>query len=166
MLLLISAIFAVLPLAGIAFMIYANPELTVDNLFTSLILLTISGLFGLNVLMELRDRGLPLPLLGKKTQPALAAAMGASVGGSRATAPMTMSNGAVREGGVVEHVGYYESGVGRSNRSIVTLRTLGSPARLLVFTGDVRDQFPLGRRVEVVYHQGEEGADLLERKLG
>jgi hypothetical protein len=164
MLLLISAIFAVLPLAGIALMIYANPELTVDNLFTSLILLTISGLFGLNVLIELRDRGLPVPFLPKKIAPtrAMAAAAGVSYGGG----PMVMSNGAVREGGVVEHVGYYESGVGQSNRSIVTLRTLGSPARLLVFKGDVRDQFPLGRRVEVVYHQGEEGADLLERKLG
>ena len=57
MLLLLSMILAVLPLLGIAGLIYVNPELTVDNLFMSLILLTISGVFGLNVLMEARDRG-------------------------------------------------------------------------------------------------------------
>ena len=161
MLLVISAIFALVPLAGIAFLIYANPELTVDNLFTSLILLTISGLFGLNVLIELRDRGLPIPFLPKKAPPARA--MAAAAGGY--SGPMVMSNGALRDAGVVEHVGYYESGVGQSNRCVVTLRTLGSPAHLLVFKGDVREQFPLGRRVEVVYHPTEEGADLLERKL-
>ena len=73
MLLLLSMILAVLPLLGIAALIYVNPELTVDNLFMSLILLTVSGIFGINVLLELRDRGLPLPLLGKKREPGMVA---------------------------------------------------------------------------------------------
>jgi hypothetical protein len=157
MLLLLSMILAVLPLLGIAGLIYVNPELTVDNLFMSLILLTISGIFGINVLLELRDKGLPLPLLGKKKEPGMVA-----VGAGRAY--VVMANGETKESGVVEHVAYYESEIGRPNRCIVTLRDGTSP-RLLVFNGDVRDQFPIGGRVTVRYKTGEEGADLLERRL-
>ena len=157
MLLVISMVLAVLPLAGIALLIYANPELTVDNLFMSLMLLTISGIFGVDVVMELRDLGLPIPGL----KPAKAAGAGASAfsGG-----PLTLPGGAIRDGGVVEHVAYYESGIGQSNRCIVLLRN-GKGPRLVAFRGDVRDQFPLGRRVEVVYSQAAEGNTLLERKL-
>jgi len=157
MLLLLSMILAVLPLLGIAGLIYANPALTVDNLFMSLILLTISGIFGLNVLMELRDKGLPIPLPGKKREPAMVA-----VGAGRAY--VVMSEGEVKETGIVEEVAYYESGVGRTNRSVVTLRN-GTNPRLLVFKGDVRDQFPIGGKVTVRYRTTEEGADLLDRRL-
>ncbi len=153
MLLLVSMILAVLPLAGIAALLWVNPYLTVDNLFTSLILLTISGVFGLNVLIELRQRG--RPLLGKK------AAAGA---GSSAHSKIGLMPGKVKEKGVVEHVAYFESGIGHTNRSVVTLRN-GAAPKLLVFKGDVRDQFPLGRRVEVFYSEDKEGSDLLERKL-
>ena len=157
MLLLLSMILAVLPLLGIAGLVYANPALTVDNLFMSLILLTISGIFGLNVLMELRDKGLPIPLPGKKREPAMVA-----VGAGRAY--VVMSEGEVKETGIVEEVAYYESGVGRTNRSVVTLRN-GTNPRLLVFKGDVRDQFPIGGKVTVRYRTTEEGADLLDRRL-
>ncbi len=157
MLLLLSIILAVLPLLGIAALIYVNPELTVDNLFMSLILLTISGIFGINVLLELRDRGLPMPLLGKKREPGMVA-----VGAGRAY--VVMNTGEVKESGVVENVTYYESGIGLSNRCVVTLRD-GLRPRMLVFKGDVRDQFPVGGRVSVIYRTSEEGADLLERKL-
>lgn len=154
MLLLVSMILAVLPLAGIAALIWLNPEVTVDNLFTSLMLLTISGVFGLNVLLELRRRGLPLPGLRKK------AAAGAGPG-----KVLMMPSGNVKEKGMVEHVAYFESGIGHTNRSVVTLRN-GAAPRLLVFKGDVREQFPLGRQVEVVYRpEDKEGSDLLERKL-
>ncbi len=155
MLLLVSMVLAVLPLAGIAALIWMNPYMTVDNLFTSLILLTISGIFGLNVLIELRERGLPLPLLGKK------AAAGA---GSGAQSKVIVMPGKVKQKGVVEHVAYFESGIGHTNRSVVTLRN-GAAPKLLVFKGDVRDQFPLGRQVEVLYNEDKEGSDLLERKL-
>jgi hypothetical protein len=157
MLLLLSMILAVLPLLGIAGLIYANPALTVDNLFMSLILLTISGIFGLNVLMELRDKGLPLPLPGKKREPAMVA-----VGAGRAY--VVMSEGETKETGVVENVAYYESSVGRSNHSVITLRN-GSNPRMLVFKGDVRDQFPVGGKVTVRYRTTEEGAHLLDRRL-
>ena len=157
MLLLLSMILAVLPLLGIAVLIYVNPALTVDNLFMSLILLTISGIFGINVLLELRDRGLPMPLLGKKREPGMVA-----VGAGRAY--VVMPAGEVKESGVVENVAYYESGIGYTNRSVVTLRD-GLRPRMLVFKGDVRDQFPVGGRVTVTYRTSDEGADLLERKL-
>ena len=157
MLLLLSMVLAVLPLFGIAALIYVNPELTVDNLFMSLIFLTISGIFGLNVLLELRDRGLPLPLAGKKRAAGMVA-----VGAGRTYA--VMATGEVKESGVVENVAYYESGVGQTNRCVVTLRNGASP-RMLVFRGDVRDQFPVGGRVTVTYRTTDEGADLLERRL-
>jgi hypothetical protein len=157
MLLLLSVILAVLPLFGIAALIWVNPDLTVDNLFMSLILLTISGIFGINVLLELRDRGLPLPLLGKKREPGMVA-VGAG------SAYVVMPTGEVRQSGVVENVAYYEAGIGQSNRSVVTLRN-GPGAQMLVFKGDVRDQFPVGGRVTVRYRSSNEGADLLERRL-
>jgi hypothetical protein len=124
----------------------------------SLIFLTISGIFGLNVLLELRDRGLPLPLPGgKKREPGMVAV---SAGRTYAV----MASGEVKESGVVENVAYYESGIGQTNRCVVTLRD-GTNPRMLVFKGDVRDQFPVGGRVIVTYRTTEEGADLLDRRL-
>ena len=55
--LLISIALGLLPLAGIAWIVLAGSITTVDGLFMSLILLTLSGIFFLNVLWELRDRG-------------------------------------------------------------------------------------------------------------
>jgi hypothetical protein len=157
MLLLLSMILAVLPLLGIAALIWLNPALTVDNLFMSLILLTISGIFGINVLLELRDHGLPIPLLGKKREPGMVAVGAGST-------YVVMPTGEAKQSGVVEHVAYYEAGIGQGNRCVVTLRD-GAGPRMLVFKGDVRDQFPLGGRVTVRYRTGDEGADLLERRL-
>lgn len=56
--LLISILFGLLPLAGIAWIVIAGSITSVDGLFMSLILLTLSGIFFLNVFLELRDRGL------------------------------------------------------------------------------------------------------------
>ena len=55
--LLISILLGLLPLAGIAWIFVAGSITTVDGLFMSLILLTLSGIFFLNALWELRDRG-------------------------------------------------------------------------------------------------------------
>ncbi len=55
--LLISIALGLLPLAGIAWIIVAGSVTTVDGLFMSLILLTLSGIFFLNAFWELRDRG-------------------------------------------------------------------------------------------------------------
>ena len=62
--LLISLILGLIPLAGIAWIIVAGSITTVDGLFMSLILLTLSGIFFFNVFCELSDRGL-LPFARK-----------------------------------------------------------------------------------------------------
>ncbi len=55
--LLISIALGFLPLAGIVWIVVAGSMTTVDGLFMSLILLTLSGIFFLNAFWELRDRG-------------------------------------------------------------------------------------------------------------
>jgi uncharacterized membrane protein len=55
--LLLSIVFGIVPLAGIAWILLAGSIATVDGMFMSLILLTLSGIFFLNVFWELRDRG-------------------------------------------------------------------------------------------------------------
>ncbi len=62
--LLLSLVLGIVPLAGIALIIATGSILNVDGLFMSLILLTLSGIFFLNAFFELRDRGL-LPFLPK-----------------------------------------------------------------------------------------------------
>jgi len=56
--LLISILLGLIPLAGIGWIIYTGTLTTVDGLFEILIMLSISGVFFLNVFWELRDRGL------------------------------------------------------------------------------------------------------------
>jgi hypothetical protein len=63
--LLISILLGVLPLAGIAWIILAHAITSVDGLFMSLILVTLSGVFFLNVAWEIRDAG----ILGKSKTP-------------------------------------------------------------------------------------------------
>lgn len=55
--LVLSIMFGIVPLAGIAWILLAGSITTVDGMFMSLILLTLSGIFFLNVFWELRDRG-------------------------------------------------------------------------------------------------------------
>jgi hypothetical protein len=57
MMLLLSVVFGVLPLLGIVWTIVDGSLTTVDGLFVSLILLTLSGLFFLNAFFECRDCG-------------------------------------------------------------------------------------------------------------
>jgi hypothetical protein len=66
--LVLALVLGIVPLAGIAWIIVRGSILNVDGLFMSLILLTISGIFFLNVLLELHDRGL-LPFLRKDKNP-------------------------------------------------------------------------------------------------
>ncbi len=56
--LLISILLGLIPLAGIGWIIYTGTLTTVDGLFEILIMLSISGVFFLNVFWELRDQGL------------------------------------------------------------------------------------------------------------
>jgi hypothetical protein len=68
MMLALSLALGVLPLAGVAWIFVngmitvAPPSATVDGLFMTLILLTLSGTFLLNAYWEMRDAG----MLGKK----------------------------------------------------------------------------------------------------
>lgn len=55
--LLLSLLLGLLSLAGIAWIIIVGSILSVDGLFMSLILLTLAGIFFLNVLLECRDCG-------------------------------------------------------------------------------------------------------------
>ena len=65
--LLASILLGLIPLAGIAWIFVSGTLTTVDGLFESLIMLSISGVFFLNAFWELRDKG----LLGKaKSAPA------------------------------------------------------------------------------------------------
>ena len=65
MILLISIVLGIIPLLGIVWTIITGTITTVDGLFMSLILLTLSGIFFLNVFLELRQRG-ALDFLHKK----------------------------------------------------------------------------------------------------
>ncbi len=55
--LFISIVLGLIPLAGIAWIIVSGTITTVDGLFESLIMLSLSGVFFLNAFWELRQRG-------------------------------------------------------------------------------------------------------------
>jgi len=62
LMLLLSLLLGLLSLAGIVWIVIAGALFSVDGLFMSLILLTLAGVFFLNVLLECRDCG----FFGKK----------------------------------------------------------------------------------------------------
>jgi hypothetical protein len=67
--LLISILLGSIPLAGIAWIIVTRTITSVDGLFMSLILLTLSGIFFLNASLELHDRGFLAFLQKRKSEP-------------------------------------------------------------------------------------------------
>ena len=69
MMLFFSVVLGILPLLGIVWTILNGTIMTVDGLFMSLILLTLSGLFFLNAYWECRDCGF-LPNKSKESPPA------------------------------------------------------------------------------------------------
>jgi uncharacterized membrane protein len=69
MILVISLVLGILPLVGVALTLINGMITTVDGLFMSLILLTLSAVFMLNAYWEMRDMG----MLGKKKAAAPAA---------------------------------------------------------------------------------------------
>jgi hypothetical protein len=72
MILVLSLVLGLVPLAGVVWIFASGmitlspPSATVDGLFMTLILLTLSGCFMLNAFWEARDKG----LIGKKQAPA------------------------------------------------------------------------------------------------
>jgi len=85
MMLVISIILGIIPLAGIGWTIVTGTVTTVDGLFMSLILLTLSAVFFLNAFWELRDHG-ALAFLHKKA-PAPAAAKAAPAAATKDVRP-------------------------------------------------------------------------------
>jgi hypothetical protein len=139
MILFISVLLALIPLLGIVLIVLNGSITTVDGLFMSLILLTMSGIVGLNVLIELK----------KKRSGAQSSSM----------APSTVLGG-LRQRGKVESVEFYESGVGQPNKSIVTLSDGGIASNLLVLEGDMRNALPVGQKVDVTFRK-ESGHNVL-----
>ena len=62
MMLALSLVLTILPLLGVVWTLMDVKIATVDGLFMSLILLTLSGVFALNAYWEMRDSG----IIGKK----------------------------------------------------------------------------------------------------
>ena len=159
MLLLLSGVMALAPLAGIAYLWYVDPAITVGKVFMTLIALTISGLFALNTMLELRRM-----VKGESGEGSASGAGGGFRSSATAGGGTALMRNALREQGTVEAVGYYESQVGVPNHSIITLRGK-SGQRLLTLLGDLRDQFPVGRNVEVVYQPDPQGYSLVQRRI-
>jgi hypothetical protein len=139
MMLVISVLLALVPLLGIAWIVLYGSITTVDGLFMSLILAAMSGIVGLNILIELRKKG-----TGKQ-----------SSAGATSTA-----GGGLRQQGKVQSVQFYESGVGQPNKSIVTLSDGGGTSNLLVLEGDMRNALPVGQKVLVTFRK-ESGHNVL-----
>ena len=139
MMLFISVLLALIPLLGIAWIVLYGSITTVDGLFMSLILAAMSGIVGLNVLIELKKKR--------------------SGAESFSTAASTVSGG-LRQRGKVESVQFYESGVGQPNKSVVTLSDGGTSSNLLVLEGDMRNALPVGQKVDVTFRK-ESGHNVL-----
>ena len=56
MMLMLSVVLGIVPLAGVAWIALKSSLTTVDGLFMSLILLTLSGILFLNAFLEVRGR--------------------------------------------------------------------------------------------------------------
>lgn len=123
--LIITFVLAFLPLLGIVYIFINGMLFTVDGLFMSLILITISGICGTMGLYEIFKGN-----LSASGKTGAAAAAGAAV-----------------QRGRVQSVEFFESGVGQPNKSIVTLA--GKSPVTLVFEGDLRNALPVGQKVEV-----------------
>lgn len=145
MMLILSLLLAVLPLLGVLWIVVYGSPTTVDGLFTSLILLAISAPFALSAFLELR------------------AGRGGTSSGSR-VAPSTRSVASATGGSVqrgkVQEVLFFESNVGQTNKSVVTLSDGGSGSQTLVLEGDMRNALPVGQRVAITMHK-QKGENVL-----
>jgi hypothetical protein len=136
MLLIISAVLAILPLFGIAWFIVSGNITTVDGLFMSLILLTMSGIFAANAAWEFERQRRRAKFL----QQARAAGL----------FPLTAAtNGGQILRGRIESVEFFEAHVGQPNKSVVMLWT-GGDSKMIVLEGDMRNRLPAGKKVELI----------------
>ncbi|HEY7096482.1 MAG TPA: hypothetical protein VH437_07155 [Terriglobales bacterium] len=142
MMLLISAGLALLPLLAIVWIVFFGAVTTVDGLFTSLILLAISGVFALNTFIELRKGS---------------SGSSQSFGDSRRK--LVNAGGSVQKGRV-ESVQFFEAHVGQPNKSIVVISDGAKNTNMLAVEGDVRNALPVGRKVEITL-RNEGGKNVL-----
>lgn len=155
----LSLLLAVVPIALIALFWINTPtpwpptEWTVDNLFGSIILLTLSGIFLLSAALEIRAAGGVKNLLAaQRAKSGAVLVEGKSV------------TGAYVATGMVEDVQFFEAPVGGVNKCIVMFRPDGEQAaRLITFTDNVKDQLPVGKRVKIAYRPEGFGFQLLTR---
>jgi hypothetical protein len=124
--LITTFVLAFLPLLGILYILISGMLFTVDGLFMSLILLTISGICGTMGVYEIFKGN-----LSANGKTGAAAAPGAAV-----------------QRGRVQSVEFFESSVGQPNKSIVILASGKAPVTM-VFEGDLRNALPVGQKVEV-----------------
>src|SRR3954465_5911557 len=104
----ISLLLAAIPIGFVVYMVFTGdigvpPHWTVDGLFMTLILLTISGVLAFNALLEAKSIGL-IRLPGM--QPALAGAGGGTFAAGDVSA---MSGNLKTDIGVVEGVDYFDA---------------------------------------------------------
>jgi hypothetical protein len=136
MLLIVSVILTLLPLLGIAWFLVSGNLTTVDGLFMSLILLTISGVFAMNAFWEFQRQ--------RRRAVFIKQARAAGLFPLTAT-----SNGGQVLRGRIESVEFFEAHVGQPNKSVVTLWS-GGDSKLLVLEGDMRNRLPAGKKVELI----------------
>jgi len=148
MLLLLYAVLALIPLLGVAWIFVQGILFTVDGLFMALICASMSGIFALSVLFELRSLRNAPPRQG-----------GTAFAGVRYAASLP---GAQIEQGRVHSVQFYESHTGEPNKSIVTLSDGGGASRVLVLQGYVRNALPVGKKVEITARERAGGKVLLD----
>jgi hypothetical protein len=147
--LLTAALLTSAPLAGIGWILWRTSIFTVDSLFTILILLTISGLFSLDIVLEFYHRFLKGAGAAPKAPVRVGAAPAVAAGETRS------------ETGVVHSIQYFEAAVGVPNKSLVTFTPDGaSSAYVLVFCGNVQSQLRAGSRHKLTYRSGP-GCDTL-----
>jgi hypothetical protein len=152
--LVVSVLLGTVPLLGIGLMFYQDPQLTVDNLFLSLMLLAISGIFFLNAAFELKGK-LAQRKKAKEPRPEAAKAVAAA-----ANSPAAQL---AKQVGIVREVQFFEAPVGTPNKSIVTLQLNGAnSSRLFAFEGDLRNALPVGKKVEIRFRDRGGALDLQE----
>jgi hypothetical protein len=146
MVLVISLFLALIPLLGIVYIVLFSSLTTVDGLFMSLILLSISAILGLNVLIELR-KGMSAFTPKQSALP------------TRSTGP-TSDGVRLKTRGTVKEVVFFESNVGQPNKSIVTLSDGNSSSQTLALEGDMRNALPVGQTLEITLRK-EAGKNVL-----
>jgi hypothetical protein len=132
---------AAVPLIGVVWIVVFRSVFTVDGLFMSLILLTMSGIVGTTGLFEMKRR------------------MSGATGGLTPALAGGGYPGEFLHRGKVQDVVFYEANVGQPNKSVVTLADGESPQTLVV-EGDLRNALPVGQKVRIILRK-EGGQNVL-----